>query len=266
MTGVPAVTSLRPPTQVVLWDFDGTLAHRTDRRRGALLTALDRVDPEHGVTLEDLRPGLRDGFPWHRPVVAHPQLSTSSRWWGELSERFAMTYRIAGVSDHVARRAAAEVRAAFLGLSAWAVFDDVRPALMQLAAVGWRNVILSNHVPELPELVTALGLEDLIERVITSALTGYEKPNAAMFDLALELSGRPDRVWMVGDNPSADVDGATAVGIPALLCGAPTVMATAAPCPRPPSRSERAETARPARPGPSGLHGSGGRGRGKHPQ
>lgn len=120
MTGVPAVPSLRPPSQVVLWDFDGTLAHRTDRWRGALLTALGRVDPDHGVILEDL------------------------------SERFTTTYQIAGVSDEIARRATAGVRAAFLDLSAWAVFDDVRPALAELASAGWRHVILSNHVPELP--------------------------------------------------------------------------------------------------------------------
>lgn len=222
VTGAPAGPELGPAAApVVLWDFDGTLAYRTDRWRGALLMALDRVDPDHGVTLDDLRPGLRGVFPWHRPEVAHPQLGAPAAWWGELSEPFSATYRQAGVSEKVARRASTGVREAFLDPSAWAVFDDVRPALSGLTAAGWRHVILSNHVPELAELVTALGLDDLIEMVITSAATGYEKPNAAMFDLAVELSGRPDRVWMVGDNPSADVDGATAVGIPALMVRSP---------------------------------------------
>lgn len=109
-------------------------------------------------------------------------------------------------------------------------------------------------------MATALGLDDLIERAITSAVTGYEKPNAAMFDLALELSGRPDRVWMVGDSPSADVDGATVVGIPALLVRSPDGDGHRR------TLSEAAEQIRASSLGPPGLHGSGGRGRGKHPQ
>ena len=39
----------------------------------------------------------------------------------------------------------------------------------------------------------------------------------AIFELARALSGNPQQVWMVGDNQQADVDGAHAVGIPAIL-------------------------------------------------
>ena len=99
----------------------------------------------------------------------------------------------------------------------WTVFDDTRPALQRLRDHGYRNVIVSNHVPELGDLVVRLGLGDLIDDVLTSAVTGYEKPHPGMFEMALELVGHPDRVWMVGDNPVADVAGAEAVGIPAVL-------------------------------------------------
>jgi putative hydrolase of the HAD superfamily len=111
------------------------------------------------------------------------------------------------------------------------VFEDTRPALQATADAGWRNVILSNHVPELPELVRTLGLEDLVESVFTSAVIGYDKPHPEAFRHALRASGDPARCWMVGDNPVADVGGAEALGIPAVLIrtegGAPDALAAA---------------------------------------
>ena len=52
---------------------------------------------------------------------------------------------------------------------------------------------------------------------MTSALVGWEKPHAEMFRHVLDRLGRPSHTWMVGDNPMADIEGARAAGIPALL-------------------------------------------------
>jgi FMN phosphatase YigB (HAD superfamily) len=88
-----------------------------------------------------------------------------------------------------------------------------------LRVLGWRHAILSNHVPELPSMVSGLGLSHLIDVVFTSAATGYEKPNPRAFEIALEACGWPSESWMVGDNPIADIAGAEAFGIPAVLVG-----------------------------------------------
>jgi putative hydrolase of the HAD superfamily len=66
-------------------------------------------------------------------------------------------------------------------------------------------------------MAAALGLSSLVEAVFTSAATGYEKPNRKAFELALRTCGWPSEAWMVGDNPVADVAGAEAAGIPAVL-------------------------------------------------
>ncbi len=97
------------------------------------------------------------------------------------------------------------------------LFDDTRPALDRLATDGWQHIILSNHVPELEEIVRGLGLGDVINAVLSSAITGYEKPHPEAFALALRAADNPSTVWMIGDNPDADVRGAEAVGIPAIL-------------------------------------------------
>jgi putative hydrolase of the HAD superfamily len=86
-----------------------------------------------------------------------------------------------------------------------------------LRAHGWRHVLLSNHVPELPQLVDRLGLGELFDEVLTSAATGYEKPHPEMFALGLRAAGAHERAWMVGDNYDADVVGAESAGIPAVL-------------------------------------------------
>ena len=72
-------------------------------------------------------------------------------------------------------------------------------------------------MPELEEIVGCLGLDDLLDAVITSATTGFEKPHPEAFAAGRRAAGDASTVWMVGDNPDADVAGAEAVGIPAIL-------------------------------------------------
>jgi putative hydrolase of the HAD superfamily len=202
---------------LILWDFDGTLAHRPGMWRGCLIEALDEHDPGHGIDAEDVRPFLRDGFPWHRPEVAHPELSDPGAWWQAVELVMAHAYERVGITPDRAAALARRARELYIDPSRWALFADTLPVLSRLRAGGWRHAILSNHVPELPALVEGLGLGGRFGAVLSSATTGYEKPHPAAFELALARCGRPERVWMVGDNPVADVAGAEAVGIEAIL-------------------------------------------------
>ena len=202
----------------VLWDFDGTLAHRPGMWRGCLIETLDAHVPGHGVAADALVPFLRDGFPWHAPDVAHPELSTADAWWERVEGILARALAGVGVAEADVPRLARLTRELYVDCATgWTLFDDTLPALRALAERGWRHAILSNHVPELPSLVGGLGLAEHVGPVLTSAAIGYEKPHPRAFELALEACGAPERVWMVGDNPQADVAGAEAAGIPAIL-------------------------------------------------
>ncbi len=98
----PAMTD-----QVVIWDFDGTLALRPGLWGGCVLEVLDELEPGHGVAIEVVREGLRDGFPWHAPDEPHLHLSDSDAWWAPIFELIAVALVPAGVSaaqaDRVAR-------------------------------------------------------------------------------------------------------------------------------------------------------------------
>ncbi len=204
--------------RVVLWDFDGTLAWRPGLWGGCVLEVLDELEPGHGVTLESVRAGLRSGFPWHEPDRPHPHAGDSDAWWEPVEALIGRTVRQAGGDRFDAPRIATAVRERFIDPTrGWLVFDDTVPALVRAAQAGWHNVLLSNHVPELPELVEGLGLTDHFTRIFTSGASGYDKPHPEAFRTALLACGNPARAWMVGDNPIADVQGAEAIGLPAVL-------------------------------------------------
>jgi putative hydrolase of the HAD superfamily len=206
-----------PSDRVVLWDFDGTLAHRPGMWRGCMVEVLDEHEPGHGISDDVFVPFLRDGFPWHAPDVAHPELCEADAWWRHVEPPLVRGYEGAGLAPERALALARLVRERYVDVSRWRLFDDTLPVLRRLRERGWRHVILSNHVPELGAIVAALGLDELVDETINSALTGYEKPNAEAFELGRRAAGGAAEIWMVGDNPVADVAGAEAAGIPAIL-------------------------------------------------
>ena len=202
----------------VIWDFDGTLAWREGMWSGAVMEVLDEREHGHGVVIERIRAGMRNGYPWDSWSEPHPQLCERGRWWEQVQRRIARALEDAGIGAARAGELADAVRERYLDVTiGWRLFDDTLPALRTLRERGWRNVVLSNHVPELGDLVDGLGLSPHLDDVFSSGLTGYEKPHPEAFRLVLAACGHPEHAWMVGDNPHADVEGAEGVGLSAIL-------------------------------------------------
>ena len=205
--------------KLLIWDFDGTLAHRRGETGWSLLLeeTLDAEEPGHGHSAETFRPYLRDGFPWHRPDVPHLELcGDADGWWDGVSPLLARAYEAAGYPPARALALATAARGLYVDHTAWSLFDDTLPALERLGEEGWTHAILSNHVPELGAIVAGLGLDGRVAAVSCSADTGYEKPHPLAYASVLDEL-QPTEAWMIGDNVVADVLGAEAVGIPAVL-------------------------------------------------
>ena len=76
---------------------------------------------------------------------------------------------------------------------------------------------MSNHIPELAELVHGLDLTRHFDAIISSGVVGYEKPHRRLFEAALRHVRPGETVWMIGDNPDADCRPVCALGMKAVL-------------------------------------------------
>ncbi len=206
----------------LLWDFDGTLGYRVSGSVGSgwtasLLETLDIALPGHTVTLDQIRLFLQTGFPWQEADRPHLHLTSADLWWEAILPVLERAYLGVGLDRDLAWTLARQFRAVYLNLDRWRLFDDVLPTLDVLSSHGWTHATLSNHVPELGDIVQHLGLTSRMALVFNSAETGYEKPHPRAFQIALERLPAAEAVWMIGDNFIADVQGAEAVGLPAIL-------------------------------------------------
>ena len=209
-------------SRVIFWDFDGTLAARPRMFRSSLKMVLDEFEKGHQVAEEDFIQWMEGNYPWDNHERDYLPLRTPDAWWDSMCRVFEKAYVMNGIEPEKACRYAREARKHLVAPERYNLFEDTLDTLEYLKEKGYRNIILSNHIPELPEIARHMGLMEHMDFCISSANVGYEKPNPGIYRYALELAGNPDEVWMVGDNINADVRGAEAVGIRGILVRKPT--------------------------------------------
>jgi putative hydrolase of the HAD superfamily len=108
--------------------------------------------------------------------------------------------------------------AAMLDSLRFDAYPDALATLPALRARGLTLVVVSNWDASLPAVLSAAGLAEMLDGVLTSAAVGASKPRAAVFEAALALAGvEPDRAVHVGDSLECDVLGARAVGVAPVL-------------------------------------------------
>ena len=105
-----------------------------------------------------------------------------------------------------------------LGALRFRAQPDAAPALGALRERGLRLVVVSNWDFSLHEVLRDVGLAPLLDGAVCSAEIGVAKPATRIFARGLELAGVPaSEALHVGDDPVADVRGARAAGLRALL-------------------------------------------------
>jgi putative hydrolase of the HAD superfamily len=110
------------------------------------------------------------------------------------------------------------VREAMLRSIRFDAYPEVAAALQELRGRGLRLVVASNWDCSLPEVLERVGLGRLVDAVVSSAEAGAAKPDPGLFEAALTAAGsEPREAVHVGDDPDADVAGARAAGLRAVL-------------------------------------------------
>lgn len=169
------------------------------------------------VEIDDLDRALRDAYRhggWGMEGGFEPSEETSFRRTVELDGAAIAALGLEPMPEAFYRRLAE----LFLLTSHWHVFPDAYPALAALRERGLTVGAVSNWVWNLPELLHALDLVKAFDFIAASARIGYEKPHRRIFEWALKQAGAtPESVIHVGDHIGADVEGARALGISAVL-------------------------------------------------
>lgn len=202
--------------KAILWDSDGTLLYGNESFKESLIKACAEV--QFKLDEETARQFLRSSCSWNHPEIPHAHLDGEG-WWQELltqMREFCLTQGIAADKTEIVLKSFRQYVIDY----DYKVYSDSAEVLRCFKSRGIQNYIISNNFPELHLVFERLGLGQYIDGYFTSADMGYDKPHSEIFTKALKSIGLwtfKDSVIMIGDNPIADVAGADAVGISAIL-------------------------------------------------
>jgi len=98
------------------------------------------------------------------------------------------------------------------------LYEDVEPALRELAARGFILGLISNSHRCLESFQEHFELSDLISAAVSSAEHGYMKPHPSIFEAALaQANVSAAESLMVGDSLAHDIEGARRAGMRGVL-------------------------------------------------
>jgi putative hydrolase of the HAD superfamily len=111
------------------------------------------------------------------------------------------------------------IREGLLAALRFFAYPDAAPALRALGEAGVRRIVVSNWDASLHERLAETGLAALVDGALASAEVGAAKPDRVIFAAALARAGdvAPAEAIHVGDTIEADVEGARAAGLRAVL-------------------------------------------------
>lgn len=153
-------------------------------------------------------------------LAAVPMVARTAEFWAELHRK---------IHAHALRSLALPAKVAETLLDEWlavlratprsnAVYEDVYPTLDALRSRGLKLAIVSNWNYTLEERCAELGLSEYFTAIVGSYTVGVEKPDPAIFQIALARVGSVAvETIHVGDLLPTDVQGARAAGITPVL-------------------------------------------------
>jgi HAD superfamily hydrolase (TIGR01662 family) len=195
--------------KAVLFDVDFTLA-----RPGPELgpDGYVRAGERHGLELDPARyEAARDGA--LVDLRRHPELEHDDEIWFRFTERII---RGMGGDTDSAYACAIEITRGWERHENFDLYDDVLPTLAALRAAGLRIGLVSNSARDVGAFARHHGLD--VDAGISSFHHGRTKPHASIFRAVLDLLGvEAEEAVMVGDQLSDDVEGASAIGMRAIL-------------------------------------------------
>jgi HAD superfamily hydrolase (TIGR01509 family) len=194
---------MRTSCDALLLDFGGTLDSDGEHWSTQLAHAFS------AARLDVDRAALDQAF------LAADRALSSLAGVAELGLEAHATEQARRMLDHLALDAAG--RAERIGaLFARRARTSLRRSIELLGAQRGRRrlALVSNFTPNLERIAREVGLRELLDVIVCSAVEGVRKPDAAIFALALERLGVvPSSATMIGDSLASDIAPAKALGL-----------------------------------------------------
>lgn len=134
--------------------------------------------------------------------------------WSRVYGLFLRDLGIAG--DH--HRLVEALYTRFTDLASYRLHPDALPTLKRLRRTGLTLGLISNFEEWLEGLLETLEVHHYFDVSVISGIEGVEKPDPAIFRLALDRAGvAPEEAVYVGDSPTFDVEPARNLGMTAVL-------------------------------------------------
>lgn len=211
-----AAALFKPWPRALLFDVGFTLTFHDGARIAAYAA-------QAGVTADAraLEAAERELRAWLREspgVVMKTHHDGGFSWHERMYRRLLDLAKTAGAPASLDAAASTILREHRLS-NAWRrIGTGVRESLDRLRAAGLMLAVVSNSEGTLEKMLEEIDLRRYFAVVLDSSVVGFTKPDPRMFQLALDrLNVSAADALMVGDSPSADVDGAHAVCIRAAL-------------------------------------------------
>jgi HAD superfamily hydrolase (TIGR01662 family) len=202
--------------QVVLFDLGSTLVYSKDpwppiyeQADRALVETLDRAGFKVDLASFYTEFGGFIRSYYEKPSVDNLEQTTFSVLRDTLSRK-----GFKNVQESVLRTALEAMYA--ITQKNWYLEEDALAMLETLKSRGYQIGLISNTSDDnnVQGIVDQLELRPFFEVIITSAALGIRKPDARIFQIALDhFHVQPDAAAMVGDTLEADVLGANQMGI-----------------------------------------------------
>lgn len=215
-TGLRGGYPQRVPVRIVWFDAGETLVHPAPSFPELFTSLL--ADAGHERSPDQVIDASRQVF--HR----FSEAARDRELWTTSPERSARFWR--GVYTHMLEELGLPssdglrdtIYGAFTDMANYALFDDVVDTLDELERRGLATGVISNFEAWLDDLLVRLDVHERFPIRVISGIEGVEKPDPAIFTLAIERSGvdARDAVY-VGDNPEFDGAPAAAVGMTPVL-------------------------------------------------
>jgi putative hydrolase of the HAD superfamily len=193
----------------VLFDVDFTLA-----RPGPELgpEGYVRAGARHGLTLDPER--YEEGrVAAVAALERHPELEHDDEIWFAFTERIVLGM---GGTPPASYDCAVEITRGWERHENFELYDDVVPVLSELRSAGLKIGLVSNSARDVRAFALHHHLD--VDAGIGSFHHGKTKPHASIFRAVLDLlEVAPEEAAMVGDTIDADIEGARAIGMRAVL-------------------------------------------------